>query len=287
MFNLYILFNKVLIGGSIKMEKRILTPKEIAQATCDAGSAKAKLSIAQMIVLGIFAGVFIGFGAQGAITIGQSLTKIDVGLQKFAFAGAFPVGLMLVVLCGAELFTGNNLMTLGCLNCRYKWSDIFRNWGVVYLANFVGSVALALFVANSGLMAAGTPAAELAIGIATKKIAIAFGPAIIRGILCNVLVVLAVWMATGARDVIGKIFACWFPIMLFVLSGFEHSVANMYLVPLGMFLGAPVTWGEFILNNLLPVTIGNLIGGALIVPLFYYVAYMKTSTPAAAKDIKA
>jgi formate/nitrite transporter len=284
---LYILFNKVLIGGSIKMEKRILTPKEIAQATCDAGSAKAKLSIAQMIVLGIFAGVFIGFGAQGAITAGQSLTKIDVGLQKFAFAGVFPVGLMLVVLCGAELFTGNNLMTLGCLNCRYKWSDIFRNWGVVYLANFIGSVALALLVANSGLMAAGTPAADLAVGIATKKVAMAFGPAIIRGILCNIIVVLAVWMATGARDVIGKIFACWFPIMLFVLAGFEHSVANMYFVPLGMFLGAPVTWGEFILNNLLPVTIGNLIGGALIVPLFYYVAYMKTSTPAAAKDIKA
>ena len=269
------------------MEKRILTPKEIAQATCDAGSAKAKLSIAQMIVLGIFAGVFIGFGAQGAITIGQSLTKIDVGLQKFVFAGAFPVGLMLVVICGAELFTGNNLMTLGCLNCRYKWSDIFRNWCVVYFANFVGSIILAFLVAKSGLMAAGTPAADLAIGIATKKVAIAFGPAIIRGILCNILVVLAVWMATGARDVIGKIFAIWFPIMLFVLSGFEHSVANMYFIPLGMFLGAPVTWGQIWLNNLIPVTIGNVIGGALIVPLFYYVAYMKTSAPAAAKDAKA
>ena len=269
------------------MEKRILTPKEIAQATCDAGNGKAKLSVAQMIVLGIFAGVFIGFGAQGAITIGQSLTKIDAGLQKFAFAGAFPVGLMLVVICGAELFTGNNLMTLGCINGRYKLSDVFRNWGVVYFSNFVGSIILAFLVANSGLMAAGTPAADLAIGIATKKVAIAFGPAIIRGILCNILVVLAVWMATGARDVTGKIFACWFPIMLFVLAGFEHSVANMYFIPLGMFLGAPVTWGEFIFSNLLPVTIGNLIGGALIVPLFYYVAYMKTSAPAAAKDIKA
>jgi formate/nitrite transporter len=268
------------------MEKRILTPKEIAQATCDAGAAKAKLSVPQMLVLGIFAGVFIGFGAQGAITIGQSLTKIDVGLQKFAFAAVFPVGLMLVVLCGAELFTGNNLMTLGCLNCRYKWSDIFRNWGVVYFANFIGSILLALFVANSGLMQ-GTAAADLAMGLATKKVAIAFMPAIIRGILCNIIVVLAVWMATGARDVIGKIFACWFPIMLFVLSGFEHSVANMYFIPLGMFLGAPVSWGQFLISNLLPVTIGNLIGGALIVPLFYYVAYMKASAPAAAKDAKA
>lgn len=270
------------------MEKRILTPKEIAQATCDAGSAKAKLTIPQMLVLGIFAGVFIGFGSQGAIIIGQSLTKIDAGLQKFAFAAVFPVGLMLVIICGAELFTGNNLMTLGCLNCRYKWSNIFRNWFFVYLSNFIGSVLLAFFVANSGLMGQGTPAAELAVGIAIKKVAIPFMQALIRGILCNIIVVLAVWMATGARDVIGKIFACWFPVMLFVLSGYEHSVANMYFIPLGMFLGAPVTWGEVWLNNLIPVTIGNLIGGALIVPLFYYVAYMKGSLPAAAsKDTKA
>ncbi len=268
------------------MEKRILTPKEIAQATCDAGAAKAKLTVSEMLVLGIFAGAFIGFGAQGAITIGQSLSAIDAGMQKFAFAAAFPVGLMLVVLCGAELFTGNNLMTLGCFSCRYKWSDIFRNWFFVYAANFIGSVLLALLVANSGLMAQGTPAAELAVSIASKKVEIAFVPAIIRGILCNVIVVLAVWMATGARDVIGKIFACWFPIMLFVLSGYEHSVANMYFIPVGMFVGAPVTWGQFLFNNLLPVTIGNIIGGALIVPLFYHVAYMKTSAPVS-KDGKA
>lgn len=268
------------------MEKRILTPKEIAQAICDSGSTKAKLTVVQMLVLGVFAGAFIGFGAQGAITIGQSLTSIDPGLQKFAFAGAFPVGLMLVVICGAELFTGNNLMTLGCLNCHFKWSDLLRNWFFVYLANFIGSVILALFVANSGLMAAGTPAADLAVAIATKKASIAFVPAIIRGILCNTLVVLAVWMATGARDVIGKIFAIWFPIMLFVLSGYEHSVANMYFLPLGMYLGAPLTWGQIWLNNLIPVTIGNIIGGALIVPLFYYVAYMKASMPMASPNAK-
>ncbi|MGI6585779.1 MAG: formate/nitrite transporter family protein [Gracilibacteraceae bacterium] len=269
------------------MEKRMLTPKEIAMATCDAGAAKAKLSIAQMIVLGIFAGVFIGFGAQGAITIGQSLAKIDTGLQKFAFAGAFPVGLMLVVICGAELFTGNNLMTLGCLNSRYKLSDVFRNWGVVYFSNFVGSLVLALLVANSGLMAPGTPIAESAIKIASNKVAIPFGAAILRGILCNIIVVLAVWMATGAKDIISKIFSCWFPIMLFVLCGYEHSVANMYFIPLGMFLGAPVTWGQAWFNNLIPVTIGNLIGGAVIVPLFYHVAYMKAPGAAAAKDVKA
>lgn len=269
------------------MEKRMLAPKEIAMATCDSGAGKTKLSIAQMIVLGIFAGVFIGFGAQGAVTIGQSLTKIDAGLQKFAFAGIFPVGLMLVIICGAELFTGNNLMTLGCINGRYKFSDVLRNWVVVYFANFVGSVVLAFLAANSGLMAAGTPIAESVIGIATKKVAISFGSAVIRGILCNILVVLAVWMTTGAKDIIGKIFACWFPVMLFALSGYEHSVANMYFIPLGMFLGAPVTWGQIWINNLIPVTIGNLIGGAVIVPLFYHIAYTKASAPASAKDAKA
>lgn len=270
------------------MEKRILTPKEIALAVCDSGVSKAKLSIAQMLVLGIFAGAFIGFGAQGAITIGQTLTKIDPGLQKFAFAGAFPVGLMLVVICGAELFTGNNLMTLGCIDCHYKISDVLRNWFFVYIANFIGSVVLAILVANSGLMAAGTPAADLAVGIAIKKVAIGFGPAVIRGILCNMLVVLAVWMATGAGDVIGKIFSCWFPIMLFVLCGYEHSVANMYFIPLGKFIGAPITWGQIWMNNLIPVTIGNIIGGALVVPMVYYVAYVKVKEPVAtSKDAKA
>jgi len=255
------------------MEKRMLTPKEIAQATIDAGIAKSKLSIPQMIILGIFAGMFIGFGGQGAITIGQTYANIDLGLSKFIFAAAFPVGLMLVVICGAELFTGNNLMVLGYLNVSYGFKAILRNWIVVYLSNFVGSVILALLVANSGLMTGA--AAERAIAIANAKVAIGYNEAIIRGILCNIIVVLAVWMATGGRDIISKIFACWFPIMLFVLIGFEHSIANMYFIPLGMFLGAPVTWGQIWINNLIPVTIGNLIGGAVIVPFAYYIAYVK------------
>ncbi|MDD4833284.1 MAG: formate/nitrite transporter family protein [Lutispora sp.] len=264
------------------MEKRLLTPKEIAQATIDAGAGKAKLSIMQMLILGMFAGAFIGFGGQGAITISQTYASIDVGMSKFLFAAAFPVGLMLVVICGAELFTGNNLMVLGCLNCNYKVKDLLRNWGFVYLANFIGSVILAYLVAKSGLMTGA--AAEKAIGIANAKVAIPFGAAIIRGILCNILVVLAVWMATGARDIIGKIFSCWFPIMLFVLCGFEHSVANMYFAPLGMFLGAPISWGQIWMNNLIPVTIGNLIGGALIVPLSYFNAYIKTPKIAATAE---
>ena len=264
------------------MEKRFLTPKEITQATIDAGVGKAKLSITQMILLGIFAGAFIGFGGQAAITISQTYGAIDLGMSKFLFAAVFPVGLMLVVICGAELFTGNNLMTLGCVNGNYNLKDLLRNWVTVYIANFIGSVILALLVANSGLMTGA--AAEKAIGIANAKVAIPFGAAVIRGILCNIIVVLAVWMATGAKDIISKIFACWFPIMLFVLCGFEHSVANMYFAPLGMFLGAPVTWGQIWINNLIPVTIGNLIGGALIVPLSYFAIYIKAPKVAATAE---
>lgn len=264
------------------MDKRFLTPKEIAQATIDAGVGKAKLSITQMILLGIFAGVFIGFGGQAAITISQTYGAIDVGMSKFLFAAVFPVGLMLVVICGAELFTGNNLMIMGCVNGNYSTKDLLRNWVTVYIANFIGSVILAILVANSGLMTGA--AAEKAIGIANAKVAIPFGAAVIRGILCNIVVVLAVWMATGARDVISKIFACWFPIMLFVLCGFEHSVANMYFAPLGMFLGAPVTWGQIWINNLLPVTIGNIIGGAFVVGLSYLVVYINPSKAASTTE---
>ena len=261
------------------MDKMFLAPKEIAQATINAGAGKAKLSILQMIILGIFAGVYIGFGGQAAITISQTYGDIDLGMSKFLFAAVFPVGLMLVVICGAELFTGNNLMIMGCANGNYSTKDLLRNWVTVYIANFVGSVALAVLVANSGLMTGA--AADKAIGIANAKVAIPFMEAVIRGILCNIVVVLAVWMATAGKDVVSKIFACWFPIMLFVLCGFEHSVANMYFAPLGMFLGAPVTWGQIWVNNLLPVTIGNIIGGAFIVGLLYLAAYITPDKAAA------
>ncbi len=255
------------------MDKMFLAPKEIAQATINAGAGKAKLSIVQMIILGIFAGVYIGLGGQAAITISQSYGAIDLGMSKFLFAAAFPVGLMLVVICGAELFTGNNLMIMGCLNGNYSSKDLLRNWVTVYIANFVGSVILAVLVANSGLMTG--PALEKAVAIANAKVAIPFMEAVIRGILCNVVVVLAVWMATAGKDIISKIFACWFPIMLFVLCGFEHSVANMYFAPLGMFLGAPINWGQIWINNLIPVTIGNIIGGAFVVGVLYLIVYIK------------
>ncbi|MCG0276826.1 MAG: formate/nitrite transporter family protein, partial [Thermosediminibacteraceae bacterium] len=183
----------------------------------------------------------------------------------------FPVGLMLVVICGAELFTGNNLMTFAVLKRKITATDLFRNWINVYFANFIGSVALAFLISKSGLLQGNVQ--ELAFSIAQNKIFQNLTVPFIRGILCNILVVLAVFMATASQDIISKIFSCWFPIMLFVLSGYEHSVANMFFLPLAKFGGMDISWAQIFLNNLIPVTLGNIVGGAIIVPCMYFRAY--------------
>lgn len=253
------------------MEKRFLAPKEIANAMINVGVGKANLKTSAMIYLGILAGMYIGFGGLANTIISQTLGNIDPGFAKFAGAAVFPVGLMLVVVAGAELFTGNNLMTLAVMNKKITLSQMLRNWGVVWVANFVGSVLLALVVFYGGVLSG--DAGTKAIAIAESKASLDIATLILRGILCNILVVLAVWMATSSQDIISKLFACWFPIMLFVLCGFEHSVANMFFMPMGMLLGAKVTLGALI-KNLVFVTIGNILGGAIIVPFLYKNAYL-------------
>ena len=261
------------------MEKRFLAPKEVANAIVNVGVMRANLKTAPMICLGILAGLFIGFGGLGNIIVSQTLGNIDVGLAKFAGAAVFPVGLMLVVIAGAELFTGNNLMTLSFMEKKITLPQMFRNWGIVWIANLVGSILLVLIVFYGGVLSG--DAATKSIAIAEAKASLDITSLIFRGILCNIIVVLAVWMATSAQDIISKIFACWFPIMLFVLCGFEHSVANMYFIPMGMILGAKVTMAQLI-KNLVFVSIGNIIGGAIIIPFLYRWAYLKD----AAKSVK-
>ena len=250
------------------------SPAEICENMVNGCNNKAKLSISKMLVLGIFAGVFIGFGAYGfTVILSGAGTGFEATFAKYIGAGVFPVGLMLVVICGAELFTGNNLMTLSVFKKEITIGAMLRNWGVVWVANLIGSVLLAWLMSQSGLY--GEAMTAKAIGIAEAKIAIPFVPVIIRAIFCNMLVCLAVWMQSGAKDIIGKIFAIWFPIMLFVLSGFEHSVANMFFIPMGIFCGAEVTWTQAFLNNIIPVTLGNIIGGAIIIPACYHFTYAK------------
>ncbi len=250
------------------------TPKEIAAIWTNNGVAKANLPVHKMILLGLAAGAYIGFGAHVFIlAMSAGDTGFDTMLMKIIGAGLFPVGLMMVVLCGAELFTGNNLLTLALMQKKITVGKMLKNWIIVYIANFAGSVILAFFLAKSGLYAGA--AADRAMLISASKCAVPFGELVIRGVLCNMLVVLACWFQAGAKSMIAKIFAIWFPIMLFVFAGFEHSVANMTYIPLGMFLGADISMSAFLAGNLLPVTIGNLIGGAVLVPVIYYFSYCR------------
>ncbi len=251
-----------------------LSPAEIAEVWVQNGIKKAKLPIGKMLILGVFAGIFIGLGAHGFLTAtAPGGSAAEAMLQKFIGASVFPAGLMMVIICGAELFTGNNLLTLALGRKEITVSEMLTNWIFVYIGNFIGSVLLALFLAKSGLFAGAL--AEKAIAVAQSKSQMPFMEAIIRGMLCNIVVVLACWFQAGSKDIAGKILAIWFPIMLFVFAGFEHSVANMTYIPLGMFLGAEVSVSQFLMGNLIPVTIGNMIGGAVIVPVAYYYAYLK------------
>lgn len=252
----------------------INSPAEITEIWINNGVKKAGLPVLKMLVLGILAGMYIGFGAHVfVLATAAGGDAFQSMVAKLIGAALFPVGLMMVILCGAELFTGNNLLTLALMDKKITAGQMLKNWVVVYIGNLIGSVVLAFFLAKSGLFA--DAAGEKAMAIAAAKTSIPFGAAVIRGIGCNILVVLACWLQAGAKDLIGKIFAIWFPIMMFVFAGFEHSVANMTYIPLGIFLGADVTWGAFIIANLLPVTIGNLIGGAVFIPFAYYFAYKK------------
>ena len=248
------------------------SPAEILQIWIGNGTKKANLPIAKMFLLGIAAGIYIGLGSHVfLIATAGAETGFEQMMGKLVGAALFPAGLMMVILCGAELFTGNCLLTLALADRKISMKQLLTNWVVVYLGNFVGALFLSALLAGSGLY--GGALGERAVAVAGSKAAMNFGEGLIRGVLCNILVVLACWMQAGAKDLTGKILAIWFPIAMFVFAGFEHSVANMTYIPLGMMLGAPVSIGQMLIGNLLPVTIGNIIGGGLIVPAAYYYIY--------------
>jgi len=266
-------------------------PKTIAETVAQTVSVgKATSPWLTVLVLGILAGAYIGFGGLLSTTVTFDLAaKLGVGFTKFMGGAVFSVGLMLVVIAGAELFTGNNLMVTSTLAREITFGIMLRRWALVYVANFIGSVILAALFYLSGLWktGGGTLGAS-AVQIAYAKVSLGFGEALFRGIGCNWLVCLAVWMALAARQTVGKIFAIFFPIMAFVAIGFEHCIANMYFIPTGIFLrawaGIPapggvnpdvLSWGSFMVRNLIPVTIGNLIGGGLFVGMSYWGAYLR------------
>jgi formate/nitrite transporter len=273
-------------------------PKNIAETVAQTvGVAKATSPWLSVFVLGILAGAYIGFGGFLSTTVTfDAAAKIGSGLTKLVSGAVFSVGLMLVVIAGAELFTGNNLMVSSVMSKEISFGKMMKRWGLVFIANLIGSLLITLLFYYSGLWKTGDGAlGAAAVKIAYNKVSLTFSEALWRGIGCNWLVCLAVWMALAARQTIGKIFAIFFPIMAFVALGFEHCIANMYFIPTGIFfvqalslpaisgidLGA-INWMNFLWKNLLPVTIGNIIGGTVFVGMSYWGAYIrpaKTSPP--------
>ena len=253
------------------------SPQQIADKVENIGVTKANLGLVPMTALGVLAGGFIGLGALYYLVVVSDPT-LSFAAGRILGGLVFSLGLILVIVAGAELFTGNNLMVMAFVSEKIPLKLLLRNLAVVYVANLVGACGLAVLVHFSGhLQTGGGLIASKAIAIAEAKVSLPFSEAFFRGVLCNILVCLAVWVAMAARTVSGKILAIIFPISAFVAAGFEHCVANMYLIPLGLFAAATgdssgVTWIGM-LANLLPVTLGNLAGGAGLVGLVYWVIY--------------
>ncbi len=268
----------------------LFTPAEVAKNYIAAGKGKVRTPIPKMFLLAVLAGVFIAMGGIGATTAAVSVPLPSVG--KLVGACVFPGGLTMVLLAGSELFTGNCLLTIPLLEKEITAAGMAKNWVVVYLGNFAGSLLAAAGVVFSHQVSLfNNGMAVSVISTAAGKCSLPFGDALIKGILCNFLVCIAVWISFAAKDAAGKIAGLFFPIMIFVLSGFEHSIANMYYIAAGLFAkNIPVyaqaaaeagidtgslTWGNFLVANLLPVTIGNIIGGAVCVGSAYWFIYLK------------
>lgn len=247
-------------------------PKAIAERVENAGIAKVHFDIPQTLTLAVLAGAFISFGAM-LFTLVMTDSGMGLGPARLLGGIAFSLGLVLVIIAGAELFTGNNLMVIAWADRKITGGKLLRNFALVYVGNMIGAVATAIMIFWSGTLSMGDGAvAQTALSIAQTKVALPLDEAFVRGILCNVLVCLAVWLSYAAHTVTGKILAIIFPISAFVALGFEHSVANMYFIPLGMIIGDTITTGQF-LGNLIAVTAGNLIGGSVLVGLVYWTVY--------------
>lgn len=250
------------------------SPKQVASRVNEFCIAKAHMPLLMLAMLGMLAGAFIGLGAL-MFALVSSDASLGFAASRLLGGLGFSLGLILVTVAGAELFTGNNLLVMawasGCVSTR----DVLRNWVVVCAANFLGALGLAVLVWLSGHATMnGGAVGSTVVAIATAKAGLSATDAFFRGMLCNVLVCMAVWMALAGRSLADKAVAIVFPITAFVAAGFEHSVANMYYFPLAMLLGAPLGWDDFA-RNLGLVIAGNLVGGSVLVALVYYTIYLR------------
>jgi len=258
-------------------------PSEIVQLAINAGTYKANLSTSNFMVRGFMAGLFIAVGGALATVCASGIAT--PGIKQLVLGSVFPVGLIAIVLTGMSLFTGDTmLLPMAAMHKKINWNKVFIAWFWVYIGNFVGSLFWAYLMSVGPLVKGG--GAELtafganAVAIAEAKTlpymangAAGMWSAFMKAIACNLLVNTAILLALSSKNVVGKFFGIWFPIMAFVSSGFEHSVANMYFIPAGIFSGANVTWGQFFVWNLAPVTLGNIIGGFFFIGVVYYYCY--------------
>ena len=273
--------------------KDCISPNHVAHEIADnVMPAKANFRKSKTFVLAIAAGALIAFGAQVSLNVMTGSEAVSWGFAKLIGAMTFATGLMMVVLTGAELFTGNVMMTFSVIEKKTSLAKLLRNWTIVYTGNFVGSILLAAIIYFTGCSHNSHKAlGVLGLTTAYTKVNLTFVEAFTRGILCNWLVCLAIWMASSSRHVIGKIFAIFFPITTFVASGYEHSIANMYFISNGLFLKATpaiaaasglsadqlasLNIKSFLLGNLLPVTLGNMVGAFVFVVLLFWTAYLR------------
>jgi formate transporter len=275
-----------------------LPPQQMAQRAEEVGVAKAGLDAATTFVLAVLAGAFIAMGAVFATVATADGAALPYGVSRLLAGVTFSLGLILVVVAGAELFTGNNLIVMAWASRRISTARLLRNWALVYAGNLAGAIATAGLVYAAKQYEFGKGAVGVqALGIAATKTGLGWGQALVLGALCNALVCLAVWLCYSARSVADKVLAIVPPIAAFVAAGFEHSVANMYFIPYGLFVktnaafvasqpGHPdlsqLTWRRFAVDNLVPVTLGNVVGGALMVGAIYWFVYLRQRPEAAA-----
>ena len=281
-----------------------LLPAEIARKAEQIGADKIRVDTTTLLTLAVLAGAFIALGAMFATTVlaGANGT-VPYGISRLLAGIAFCLGLILVIVGGAELFTGNTLMVMAWAAGRVTLTEMLRAWAIIYVGNFIGAIGTALLVFLSGQPFNGKGiVGAVAMKLATEKVSLSFDHAFFLGILCNVLVCLAVWLAIGARTTSDKVLAVLFPVSAFVVAGFEHSVANMYLIPLGLFLKgwAPtslwtqigsttsdftvLTWAAFFWS-LIPVTLGNIVGGGVLVGGIYWFIYLRPRTDGPSRGV--
>jgi formate transporter len=274
-----------------------LPPAEMARKAEQVGVAKAGMSTANTLALSVLAGAFIALGAIFATTVTAGGATVPFGVLRLLGGIAFSLGLILVIVAGAELFTGNNLIVMAWASRRVRTTRVARNWTLVYVGNFAGALATALILYISKQYEFGHGAVGVqALSIADAKTNLGFVQAVALGAFCNALVCLAVWLCYSARTTADKILAIIPPIAAFVASGFEHCVANMFFIPMGLLIKSDesfvssqpslpdlsnLTWERFVTANLMPVTIGNVIGGAVMVGAIYWFVYLRESPEAA------